>query len=105
MAKKPLQNLILIMTTVQDKKDARTLSENAVTEKLAACVHIEKIKGVYFWQDKLCQEREYRLIFKTAPENADKLQDWLHKNHPYQTPAIVQIVGKASLDYLTWARR
>lgn len=105
MAKKPLQNFILIFTTVQDKHHAKILSEKAILEKLAVCVHVEKIKSLYFWEGKLCKEREYRLLFKTVPENTEKLQNWLQENHPYQTPAVVQIVAKTTLQYATWARQ
>jgi len=83
--------LLIVQTTVAESVDATRLARLAVTQRLAACVHIERIESVYCWNGALEQEPELRLQFKTRADLFEPLRDWLLAEHPYELPAIVAL--------------
>lgn len=91
MTRRPAGSLtavLLILTTVGTEADARTIARTLVEEHLCACAQIERIESVYRWEGQVCQEDEWRLWFKTAPDRAAQLQTRLHALHPYALPAL-----------------
>ncbi len=98
---------LLVITTVDDEKLAGQLAGELVEQRLAACVHILPAgTSVYLWQGRIEQSREYTLLIKTAAQRYTALQEWLVRNHPYDTPEIIALPIMAGLpDYLDWIRQ
>ncbi|MCU0608396.1 MAG: divalent-cation tolerance protein CutA [Chitinispirillaceae bacterium] len=96
--------LLLVYITAQDKKQARMIGKTLVAEKLAACANIiENMNSFYFWEGKLCDDKEAVLICKTRATLLPALIRRVKKLHPYKVPCIVAlpIVG-GNRDFLTW---
>jgi periplasmic divalent cation tolerance protein len=81
---------VVVLTTVGSGFDARTLAEQLVEERLAACVNIfPHVYSVYRWQGRVEQDEEQFLLIKTAADRLDALQEKLLRVHPYETPEFV----------------
>jgi periplasmic divalent cation tolerance protein len=81
---------VIVLTTVGSGFDARSLAEQLVEERLAACVNvIPQLYSVYRWQGRVEQDEEQLLLIKTAADRLDALQEKLLRVHPYETPEFV----------------
>ncbi len=56
---------IAVVTTVANRKDARSLARALVEAKLAACAQISRIESVYTWKGTVESGKEYRILLKT----------------------------------------
>lgn len=98
--------LMLGWTTVEKKADAERLADGLVAARLAACVQIDgPIRSTYVWQGKLEHSEEYRLLIKFIPARGRALEEWLLRQHPYETPEWVVVRAEQVAEkYLSWAR-
>jgi periplasmic divalent cation tolerance protein len=81
---------VVVLTTVGSGFDARSLAEQLVEERLAACVNIvPQLYSVYRWQGRVEHDEEQLLLIKTAADRLDALQEKLLRVHPYETPEFV----------------
>ncbi len=96
--------IVLILTTVGEKKVARKLSRELVEENLAACVSIgSPLTSVYSWEGEVVEDKEYPLLVKTTDSRREAVQDFLQGNHPYDCPEVLSLrVEEASEDYESW---
>ena len=61
-----MSNFILILVTAPNIKLARRLAKGALEQKLAACANIiPAIESHYWWKEKLENEKEVLIMFKT----------------------------------------
>ncbi len=96
-------DMILLISTVDNKDTANKIASELVEKKLAACVSIFPIESTYFWEGKIYKnEKEYMLLIKTIKEKASELISWLKKIHPYDVPEIITINAKAYEGYTEW---
>jgi len=92
---------VIVQTTCGSKKEAREIAKILVSEKLAACVQIQKVESIYTWNDKLCLDKERLLFIKTRKDNFKKVKRKIKENHSYDLPEIIEIkITKASKKYL-----
>lgn len=96
--------MIIVLTSVANRAEAKSLAEKIISAKLAACVQIlPQITSVYFWEDRMQSEAESLLLIKTLPDKYDELQTFITANHSYEVPEIVAIdAEKVSEPYLAW---
>lgn len=96
--------LMIGWTTTETKQEAEKLASGAVEHRLAACAQIiGPITSIYNWEDKLEKCEEYRLVFKFAEPNAEKLQVWILENHSYTTPQWIAVkADRAAPAYQEW---
>ena len=80
--------MVLVCTTVGTDEAAQSLARIVITQRLAACVHLERIHSIYRWQGQVQEEPEYRLMAKTTPERAHQVHAAWTAAHPYDVPAI-----------------
>ena len=97
----------VVLITTSSLPEAETISENLVTNKLAACVTIlPNIKSFYWWDSKLCKDDELMLIAKIKKSNFKELEKAVKKLHSYDIPEIIMIpLETGSGDYLNWIER
>ncbi len=94
--------LSLVMTSIPRAK-AASLAKAAVEGRLAACGSIFQARSIYPWKGALRDEPEALIIFKTPKEKIPQLRAFLEKEHPYETPEIVEVeAGGVSARYLSW---
>lgn len=79
---------IAVVTTVGDREEATRIATLLVEQGLAACVQIGEIASVYAWAGELCNEREYRLVVKTALDRYAAVEAAIRAAHSYELPAI-----------------
>ena len=93
---------IVVFTTAGSKEEANKLSRGLVEEKLAYCVNtVPSIQSTYFWEDKLCVDKELLLVIKTQEVKFTALELWIRENHSYDVPELIALpISKASADYL-----
>ncbi len=97
-------SILLVLTTLEKKRDARRLARILVEEKLAACVSmLAPIESFYRWQDKLQNSQEWMLIIKTSSALFSKLKKRIETIHPYECPEIVGIsADRTNTSYHQW---
>ena len=93
----------IVLTTVGDRKEAEELAWALVERKLAACVNIVPITGVFKWKGELEQQQEYMLMIKTSAAAFERVQDAIKELNSYELPECLQISIEAGSDsYLNW---
>ncbi len=93
----------IIMTTVANREEARTLAGGLVREGLAACVQLTDIESFYTWQGEVHQDPEVLLLIKTREALYPAVEAYLREHHPYEVPEIVQVpITAGSSAYLGW---
>ena len=99
-----MNKFILILVTAPDIKLARSLVNEALKPKLAACANIiPSIESHYWWKEKLENEREVLILFKTIEENVPELKQTIFNLHPYDNPEFIAIpIASGSQKYLNW---
>lgn len=97
-------DIIVIYTTVPDKKIAKNIANILLKHKLAACIScIDKVKSKFSWDGEICEETEVLLMIKTRRTNYNKIKLVIEDVHPYNVPEIIALpVVDCSEDYLKW---
>lgn len=100
------EHLILVVTTtVGSGAEATALARSMVEQRLAACVQIDpEVTSLYRWKGEVCEDRESRLVVKTALHREAALRAFLAKHHPYELPQFVAFTVPASPEYARWVR-
>lgn len=96
--------IILIETTLEHREQADQLASQAVDARLAACAQVEgPVVSHYIWQGRRETIPEFRILFKVAEKNKDRLVEWLLEQHPYDCPQILSSrVQSDNPDYTAW---
>lgn len=93
----------VVLTTTSNEEQAEDLAKKILGQKLAACVQIQQIKSYYMWKGEVCNDPECLLFIKARKAQFQELEDFICKNHTYETPEIVQIPITAGFSgYLHW---
>lgn len=95
--------LQLIVTTVDEEAQARSMARRVVEQGLAACVQIARIDSVYRWEGALQEAAEWQLSCKVAPAQAPALWQALLAMHPYDVPMLYALpVAQVHQPYAQW---
>ena len=99
-----MSNFNLILVTAPNIKLARKLAKGALEQKLAACANIiPAIESQYWWKEKLENEKEVLILFKTIKENITELEQTICNLHTYDTPEFVAVpIAYGNQKYLNW---
>ncbi|OGG41683.1 hypothetical protein A3A21_02985 [Candidatus Jorgensenbacteria bacterium RIFCSPLOWO2_01_FULL_45_25b] len=97
--------MIIIFTTIHDRKQTKRMAKGLVMERLVACVNILPVESVFRWKGKLEEIREQLLILKTTKKNFKKIERYIKKHSGYEIPEIVAIPASAvHAPYLKWVK-
>ena len=99
-----MSKFILIMVTAPDINLARSLAKAALEPKIAACANIiPSIESHYWWKEKLENEREVLILFKTIEENIPELEQTICNLHTYDNPEFIAVpITSGNQKYLNW---
>ncbi len=94
----------IALVTAPDLKTARSLANQVLAAKLAACVNlVPKIESHYWWQGKLEQGNETLLVPEAPRRNLPELGRKLVGLRPYATPEfVVGGLEAGNRRYLDW---
>lgn len=84
-------NITIVKTTCKDKKEAKKIANSLIKDKLAACVQMQKIKSIYFWNNKLREDKEILLSIKTKKSLFSQVKDRILELHSYEVPQIIEL--------------
>ena len=87
-------------------RQAKKIAKLALRNNLAACVNINKnVNSLYIWKNKMCEEREVELCFKTHLRKVKSLISFIELKHPYECPPIIAFPAKqANKLFLNWVK-
>lgn len=95
--------LKILITTVEDLRQAEELASKILERRLAACITTFQVTSRYWWRGSVERAEEFMLLMKTHEALVGDLIDFIKKEHPYEVPEIlvlpVEIVGE---EYLRW---
>jgi len=98
--------MILIYIVCKNKREAKKIGLSLVKKRLAACCNIFPIESIYWWQNKIVQDREVVLITKTLKKNFKKIEKEVKILHSYRVPCILEIpIKEGSFEYLNWLEK
>ena len=98
------EKILLALSTFPDSETARRISNQLVTEKLAACANIlPSVESIYRWKEKIESGNETLVFFKLSEDGQSAFQEKLRSLHPYEVPEIIFVpVSNGLPEYLGW---
>jgi periplasmic divalent cation tolerance protein len=94
---------LLVVTSVGNRDEARTLARTLVERGIAACAQISAIESYYAWQGAVEHDAEFRVLFKVAAVAYDAAEQAIRELNSYELPAIHAIpIERAWEPYRAW---
>jgi periplasmic divalent cation tolerance protein len=66
--------MILIFTTLGNKKSAVKIGKELLRKRIIACYNLFPVEAAYRWKGKIVEVDEVLMILKTKKENFDKVE-------------------------------
>lgn len=94
----------LVLTTCPNEQVAKTIAQQLVEEKLAACVNIvPNISSTYIWENQVHCDSEAQLLIKTTSEKFAQLNTRINELHPYDVVEVIALnIQQGDKHYLNW---
>ncbi len=94
----------VLFSTAPNEEEAAKIAHTLVEKRLVACVNIiPKIRSIYTWQGKICDEPEVLMIMKAQEKLIDKIKTELKSLHSYECPELVAIpISDGLPEYMKW---
>lgn len=95
---------IEIITTINNAKKAKAISNFLLKEHLAACIQkIGPIESKYWWKFRIESAKEVILLIKTKKSLYKKVEEAILRIHPYEVPEIIaKPILKGYRKYIAW---
>lgn len=95
---------IVVVTTVGTEDQANLIAREMIRRRHAACVNIvPRIRSVYRWQGKICEDGEMMLVIKTTEQEFPAVTTAIQELHSYELPEILAFnVSQGELGFLQW---
>ena len=97
--------MVLAYITCKNKKEAIKISKHLLKKRIIACSNMFPINSLYWWKNKIVNDKEFVMIAKTTEKNFNILKKEVKKMHSYEIPAILKIKADANKEYLKWANK
>jgi periplasmic divalent cation tolerance protein len=101
-----MSDVLLVLCTFPDSKQARQIGTLLVERQLTACVNlVPAVESIYRWQGKVENATEVLAVFKTTTAVFLAFEKALAELHPYEVPEIIAIhPAEVSATYAAWVR-
>lgn len=96
--------MALVRTTVATEAQARVLADALVESRLAACVHLSRIRSTYMWKGRQEDGDEWLVEARALPRKTAAVQERMAEGHPYEVPLIETVKSSVNDEYGKWAR-
>ncbi len=95
---------VVILITCANRKEAEQIARHLVIQKLVACVNIvDKIKSLFWWQQKIDSASEVLLIAKSKKILMSRIINAVKSQHSYQVPEVIALpIVAGNKDYINW---
>ena len=97
--------VLVMITTESNKKNALRVAKLLIQKKLAACVSMKQVFSIYEWNDDIEETKEFEITIKSKPEFKDDLIDFLHKFSTYDIPQIIYKKYNSEMKYCEWMNK
>ena len=98
--------MIVIETSSDSKQVLTKLSKIIINNRLSPCVNILKIKSTYIWENKIVEQKEYKLSIKTVEKHKDEIAQIVKENHNYEVFELSQYkLNDLNPNYTKWFKR
>ncbi|MFI2363047.1 divalent-cation tolerance protein CutA [Promicromonospora sp. NPDC019610] len=97
---------VQVAATFDAVEEAEALASSAVEARLAACAQAEgPVTSVYRWDGAVQKDKEWRVTFKTTAARADRLTEYIMREHSYDVPEVLvtPVIG-GNQQYLEWVQ-
>ncbi|MDA1196780.1 MAG: divalent-cation tolerance protein CutA [Nanoarchaeota archaeon] len=94
--------MILLYVVCKNFQEAKKISTQLVTEKLAACTNAFAIDSFFNSNNQLTSTKEVALLIKSQSKHQKAIEQTIKKIHSYDIPCILNIPAKANEEYHTW---
>ena len=97
----------IIVTTLCNKKEiADKIISTLLNKKLVAGSHLSEVKSKYWWNDKLEEETEFKIEFRTRESLFNQIEYEIKSIHDYDVAEISYIeINGANKEFLEWIDR
>ncbi|GAA06595.1 divalent-cation tolerance protein CutA [Photobacterium leiognathi] len=93
----------VVMTTFANPSVGKTIIDELINQRLAACVQVMPIQSYYHWQGEVNCDQEHQVMIKTKAALFEQVKTTILQFHDYETPEIIQLPITNGLgDYLAW---
>lgn len=98
------EDTVVVFVTASSIDEARKIGNTLVQERLIACVNIiPQVESIFYWQEKVCNEKEVLMIIKTRKSLINNIIKRVKSIHSYSVPEIIALpIISGSEDYLKW---
>ncbi len=95
-------NAVVLITT-PTKKEAESLTDRLLKQKLAACVNLLPIASHYWWKGKIEDAEETLMLVKTQRSLISQIVRLVQKYHSYEVPEVIALpIIQGNQKYLQW---
>lgn len=98
---------ILVLCTVEDKKQGKMIARQLISDGIAACVNIiPKLISIYRWDGEISEEEEALMLIKTKKPLFEQVRGRILQMHTYNLPEIISLdISNANKEYLNWINK
>ena len=100
-----MNQVLLLITTENNKKGAKKIAKLLLKKKLASCVSLKKIYSIYEWEGKIEEVNEIEITIKSKPELKRALMVCLQQMTSYDVPQIIYKKFNSEKNYLNWVNQ
>ncbi|MDH4121379.1 MAG: divalent-cation tolerance protein CutA [Deltaproteobacteria bacterium] len=102
-----MEKTFLVYVTASSHEEALVIARKVVEERLAACANLlGNMDSIYWWEDKVQQEKEVPMIMKTSGDRLDALIGRIKELHSYSCPCVVAVpILGGNPDFMAWIRK
>ena len=95
---------VVLLSTTGSVEEAEQISDDLITNHLAACVNIiPSIRSVYWWDNKVNHDSEVLMLIKTQTSLIPEVEKSIRRLHSYQTPELIAVSLQYGIaEYLQW---
>jgi len=84
-------DFVELVLTCGSWQEAQRIADSLLEQRLVACVEMMEVQSKYWWQKRLEEAHEVKLIMQSVAEHFEKIENEVVKLHSYDTPVLQQI--------------
>jgi len=99
-----MSQYVQIQWTCASKEEAQRICKALVEKKMIACANIiPQVQSIYFWEGKVEEGEEVKVLIKTLNEKFSEILHFILKNGSYEVPEVSKFeIKEGNPAYLKW---